>query len=279
MRKSCGSWRRGMWKSLRAGSGGAAGGRERGAGHVGGRAAVFRGQALEVELASLQTRLAQAENALSDAKRQAHDSAQAVRDAQTTLGNSRRAQQETAKELELTRQELSAERARHASIEQILHERAYTADAVQKLFGASGNGAPGSQAFYAVGLLADYAEVEEKYEAAVEQFLRDELEYVVVESFDHARAGVELLRNEMGGRATFFVDSLRSLNLDIKEADANLPLPEGIIARLDRLVEFRDPLGPATKHFLRSCDGLSGGKRRDCRARSSRKSAQLLLDA
>ena len=63
--------------------------------------------------------------------------------------------------------------------------------------------------FRAVGLLADYAEVQEQYEAAIEQFLRDELEYVVVESFDHARAGVALLREEMGGRATFFVDSLK----------------------------------------------------------------------
>ncbi len=51
-----------------------------------------------------------------------------------------------------------------------------------------------------------------EYETAVEQFLHDELEYVVVETFDLARAGVSLLRGEMGGRATFFVDSLRTLN-------------------------------------------------------------------
>jgi len=40
---------------------------------------------------------------------------------------------------------------------------------------------------------------------------------VVVETFDHARAGVSLLRDEVGGRATFFVDSLRNLKL----ADTN----------------------------------------------------------
>jgi len=61
-------------------------------------------------------------------------------------------------------------------------------------------------------VLADYAEVEEHHEAAVEQYLRDELEYVVVETYDHARAGVSLLRNEVEG-ATFFVDSLRNLRL------------------------------------------------------------------
>ena len=101
-----------------------------------------------------------------------------------------------------------------------------------------------------MGLLADYAEVQEQYEGAIEQFLRDELEYVVVESFDQARAGVALLRDEMGGRATFFVDSLSKLNIQMPEADGSLPMAAGVIARLDRLVDFRDPLGPAAKHFL-----------------------------
>ena len=42
---------------------------------------------------------------------------------------------------------------------------------------------------------------------------------MVVESFEHARAGVALLRDEMGGRATFFVDSLNKLNLDLSDSD------------------------------------------------------------
>ena len=127
----------------------------------------------------------------------------------------RRAQQETGQQLEHTREELSAERARRTSIEEILSERAYTADAVQKLFNVNGERPLNVwRGFRAVGLLADYAEVQEKYERAIEQFLREELEYVVVESFDQARRrGISLLRDEMGGRATFFVDSLNNLNL------------------------------------------------------------------
>ena len=76
-------------------------------------------------------------------------------------------------------------------------------------------------------MLADYAEVQEKYEGAIEQFLREELEYVVVESFDHARAGVALLRDEMGGRATFFVDSLSKLNLATPKQIAYQPCRTG----------------------------------------------------
>ena len=101
-----------------------------------------------------------------------------------------------------------------------------------------------------MGVLADYAEVEEHHEAAIEQYLRDELEYVVVETYDHARAGVSLLRNEVGGRATFFVDSLRNLRLADYEPIINFRVEDGVISRLDKLVEFRDPLGAAAKQFL-----------------------------
>ncbi|MGA8011483.1 MAG: chromosome segregation protein SMC [Candidatus Acidiferrales bacterium] len=209
------------------------------------RSAAMR--AIEQECAALQSRVDAADAAFAQAEQHAHAIGNSVRESQTRLASLRQTQQETSQQLEQVRQELSAERARHASIEQILRERAYTADAVQKLFNA--NGDAGSRGFRALGLLADYAEVQEEYETAIEQFLREELEYVVVESFDQARAGVALLREEVGGRATFFVDSASTLDVDKMENGASMP--GNFIARLDRLVEFREPLGPATKYFLK----------------------------
>lgn len=202
---------------------------------------------VEGNVAALSQHVDSADVAFRAAEAHSQQSEESVSQAQARLVELRRGFQQSSQQLEATRQLLSAERARYSSIEKILCERAYTADAVQKLFNA--NSQSGSGGFRAVGLLADYAEVQEEYEAAVEQFLRDELEYVVVESFDHARAGVGLLRDEMGGRATFFVDSLNKLNLEIPQ-DGNDPLPAGVLARLDRLIEFRDPLGPAAKLFL-----------------------------
>src|ERR1700730_2700190 len=152
------------------------------------------------------------------------------------------------KQADALRDSLAGVRARHATLTQVLNDRSYTADAVQKLFAANERG--GGHDFHAVGVLADYAEVEEQHEAAVEQYLRDELEYVVVETFDHARAGVSLLREEVGGRATFFVDSLRNLRLADYEPIINFRTEDGVISRLDKLVEFRDPLGAAAKQFL-----------------------------
>ena len=173
-----------------------------------------------------------------------------VRGAQERIAELRREQHEVTARAESARDALTGGRARRAQVRsRILNDRSYTADAVQKLF-ASSQGADASAGFRAVGVLADYAEVEQQYEGAIEQFLRDELEYVVVETFDVARAGIALLRDEVGGRATFFIDSLRKLNLQPNEPVVPYEIEKETVSRLDRLVEFRDPLGPAAKQFL-----------------------------
>jgi chromosome segregation protein len=171
-----------------------------------------------------------------------------VAEAQVRISMLREQRDSATKEAEALRDSLAGVRARHETLTQVLNDRSYTADAVQKLFAANERG--GGHDFRAVGVLADYAEVEEQHEAAVEQYLRDELEYVVVETFDHARAGVSLLREEVGGRATFFVDSLRNLRLSEYEPIVHFRAEDGVISRLDKLVAFRDPLGAAAKQFL-----------------------------
>jgi chromosome segregation protein len=167
---------------------------------------------------------------------------------QARIAELRQQREAITQKADVLRDLFSGARARHATLTQILNDRSYTADAVQKLFAA--NERCGGQTFHAVGVLADYAEVEEQHEAAIEQYLRDELEYVVVETYDHARAGVSLLRDEVGGRATFFVDSLRNLRLAEYEPIINFRIEDGVISRLDKLVGFRDPLGAAAKQFL-----------------------------
>jgi len=167
---------------------------------------------------------------------------------QARISELRKNREVTGKHADSLRDSLAGVRARHSTLTQILNDHSYTGEAVQKLFAA--NERHGGGNFRAVGVLADYAEVQEQHEATFEQYMRDELEYVVVETYDHARAGVSLLRNEVGGRATFFVDSLRNLKLDEYEPIVHFRPEDGVISRLDKLVEFRDPLGPAAKQFL-----------------------------
>ncbi|HVB35303.1 MAG TPA: chromosome segregation protein SMC [Patescibacteria group bacterium] len=146
-----------------------------------------------------------------------------------------------------SREQLAASRARQVSLEEILRERAYTGATIQKLLGLNGDGE--RHGFRTTGLLSDYAEVEPQFEAAVEQFLLDELDYVVVESFDSARAAIGLLHGEIGGRAAFFVDSVGSLPV-AAEPESPIASTPGVVAPMDRLVNFRRPLGEAAKAFL-----------------------------
>ena len=222
-------------------------------------ALVHQGEALRKLEAREHDLLETSMRARDDAERAAynHESAtgqlnalkQSAAELQAKITGFREQRDTLSKEAAALRDSLAGIRARHSTLTQILNDRSYTADAVQKLFAASER--RGGKDFRAVGVLADYAEVEEQHEAAIEQYLRDELEYVVVETYEHARVGVSMLRDEVGGRATFFVDSLRNLRLCSEyEPIANFRAEDGVIARFDKLVEFRDPLGAAAKQFL-----------------------------
>src|SRR6266436_2093432 len=67
-----------------------------------------------------------------------------------------------SKESGAPRHSLKRRRPGHSPLAQIAVARSYTADAVQKLFAANERGG-GAKGFHAVGVLADYAEVEEKH--------------------------------------------------------------------------------------------------------------------
>jgi chromosome segregation protein len=56
-----------------------------------------------------------------------------------------------------------------------------------------------------LGVLADYVEVDPQYEKPAEEFLHEELEYVVVENWQQAERGLDFMRAELDGRATFLV--------------------------------------------------------------------------
>ena len=80
----------------------------------------------------------------------------------------------------------------------LIREHSYSTDTVRNIFKAnSRNG--GSNGLSPVGTLADFLEVDGQYEGVVDEFLRDELNYVVVKSWDAADAGVRMLEIGCGG--------------------------------------------------------------------------------
>jgi chromosome segregation protein len=104
--------------------------------------------------------------------------------------------------------QLRGERAtlqgRRISLDGLIREHSYSTDTVRNIFKANSRNAAGS-GLSPVGTLADFLEVDGQYEGVVDEFLRDELNYVVVKSWDAADAGVRMLESDVAGRATFLV--------------------------------------------------------------------------
>jgi chromosome segregation protein len=150
------------------------------------------------------------------------------------LAERRRSAVELRGEIDALKNEVSGIRARKESVEQVLAHRTYTAESVKRLFAAL-DGEQSSD-LKLQGVLADYVEVDSQYEKPAEEFLHDELEYVVVESWQQAERGLNFLRAETDGRATFLVHPEPNGN-----GHTNLPEP---------------PIGPATGISARLSESL-----------------------
>src|SRR5207237_4090583 len=114
------------------------------------------------------------------------------------LALKRRQEGEGKNHLDSLRAEFASALGKKGSLEAVIAEHGYSTESVRRLFQSGsmqGGLAP-------VGVLADFLEVEPCYEAVVEDFLRDELNYIVVKSWDAADEGLRLLRSDVDGRAT-----------------------------------------------------------------------------
>jgi chromosome segregation protein len=114
------------------------------------------------------------------------------------------------------RSEQATVAGRSNSLEALIRNHGYATDTVRRLLkpGALGTGmAP-------VGTLADFLEVSSEHEAVVDEFLREELNYVVVESWGAAKEGVRLLKSGVDGRATFLIHPTEQGALFEEIADA-----------------------------------------------------------
>src|SRR5438445_8313761 len=101
------------------------------------------------------------------------------------------------------------------------------------------------------GVLADFLEVDPRYERVVEDFLRDELNYVVVKSWDAADEGLRLLRTDVDGRATFLVhpeDSQAKFSFLVD--DSSRPDPPSAILPLKRTIRVLNGFGKSLEVIL-----------------------------
>ncbi|MGC2399945.1 MAG: chromosome segregation protein SMC [Acidobacteriaceae bacterium] len=99
------------------------------------------------------------------------------------------------------RAEMATLTGRRNSLESLIREHSYSTDTVRNLLKSNSLGG----GLAPVGTLADFLEVGDEYETVVDSFLRDELNYIVVKSWDAAHEGMRLLKSDVDGRATFLV--------------------------------------------------------------------------
>ena len=119
------------------------------------------------------------------------------------LADRRRGAVELRREIDGLKNEVSQIQARKESLEQVLAHRTYTTESVKRLFASFEKG--NAEGVKPLGVLADYVEVDAQFEKPTEEFLHEELEYVVVESWAQAERGLDFIRSEKDGRATFLV--------------------------------------------------------------------------
>lgn len=118
----------------------------------------------------------------------------------------RRQESESKRRGDQLRSELASLTGRRSSLEGLIRDHSYSTDTVKNIF-RTARRVPQAQTsdLAPVGTLADFLEVEGPHGAVVDEFLREELNFIVVKGWDAADQGIRLLRSDVTGRATFFV--------------------------------------------------------------------------
>ena len=144
------------------------------------------------------------------------------------LDAKRSAENETKTHLDSIRSEYATALGKRGSLEAVIAEHGYSTESVRRLFQSGAMQGGNTPA----GVLADFLEVEPRYERVVEDFLRDELNFVVVKSWDAADEGLRLLRSDVNGRATFLVhpeDSQAKFSFVADESHHYSPLNDSVL--------------------------------------------------
>ena len=148
------------------------------------------------------------------------------------------------------RGDLASLNGRRTSLEGLIRDHSYSTDTVKNIFRTAKKNAPStSDGLAPIGTLADFLEIEGQFGTVVDEFLREELNYVVVEGWAAADEGVRLLKSDVAGRATFLVHP-KAAELPVPAAGEDpdrRPTAEGLV-----------PL----RHSIRVLNGFSGSLER-----------------
>ncbi len=150
------------------------------------------------------------------------------------LRNSLQARRTDENSLRMRINQMRSEQAtvsgRKDSLESLIRNHGYSTDTVRRLLKPGALGANLSS----LGTLADFLEIQGENGIVVDEFLREELNYVVVENWNAADEGVKLLKSGVDGRATFLIHPCSS-NGDMKTAASELGATPGVTPLRDAI--------------------------------------------
>ncbi|HEY6362354.1 MAG TPA: chromosome segregation protein SMC [Vicinamibacterales bacterium] len=131
-------------------------------------------------------------------------------------------------------QELAGTEARLASLEELASSRSEFSDAARMVL-VQANGHVGQ-----LGAVADYLDVDGRYERAVEAVLGDLLQHVIVERHHQAAAGLSLVREQDAGRCGFVVIDPGSNGDQPREA-VRMPARWGAVVPVSDVIRISGP--------------------------------------
>ncbi len=211
---------------------------------------------LELEASELAAELEKARaqrHMAADSLRRAQDGLDAANIAraarESELASARIEHEWRARDVRSREHDVAAMSARLHSLEEIDTHRSGFADAARMVL-VNANGKVGQ-----MGALADFLEVEPKYERAVEACLGDLLQHVVVERLDHVSAGLKLIRQENAGRCGFIVgrpddaSTVASFGGSFDGAQVSSSVPSGAVA-LTSVVRIGGPFPQAVRAVM-----------------------------
>ncbi len=152
--------------------------------------------------------------------------------------------EEVSSDLAAKQEEHSIGRHRLSSLEEIERRRSNYSEGVQKFLSAR---VPGEEQLKA-RTLADCVETDASYESAVEDYLNDPLQYILVDGMDEAVKNVERVRQVGAGRCTFMTlrNGHRRGELSRRPAVSG----EGVVGYLDEILRMREDVRHAFERAL-----------------------------
>ncbi|AXC10685.1 Chromosome partition protein smc [Acidisarcina polymorpha] len=164
------------------------------------------------------------------------------------IATKRTEESETKRRGDQLRAEHATLTGRRNSLQSLIRDHSYSTETVKKLLRQNSLGG----ALAPAGTLADFLEVNGQYENVVDEFLRDELNYVVVKSWESADEGMRLLKHDVDGRATFLVhpdDSQAKFSFAAGAAIGSYEARSGVV-RLKDCIRVLDGFGSSLEVIL-----------------------------